>query len=242
MTEGLKNCQNELTLLKKEYEDFVYIVSHDVKTPLRAIMNLTTWIEEDLGVDVDKGILENFDLLKNRVGRLENMINALVELSQIDRTKMDLSELSIPKLVNDCIEMVGDRTNIEFHITCKVSDYKCTTLVKKLEKVIYSLLRNAIQFHDKEKKNIFIEIFENENDYEIVIRDDGPGIPDMVKEKIFLMFYTVNSKDVFESTGAGLAICSKIIKMVGGTIEYAPVLNCGSIFKFNWPKTIRINN
>ena len=242
MTEGLKNCQNELTLLKKEYEDFVYIVSHDVKTPLRAIMNLTTWIEEDLGVDVDKGILENFDLLKNRVGRLENMINALVELSQIDRTKMDLSELSIPKLVNDCIEMIGDRTNIEFRISCKVSGYKCTTLVKKLEKVIYSLLHNAIQFHDKEKKNIFIEITENENDYEIVIGDDGPGIPDLVKDKIFLIFYTVNSKDVFESTGASLAICNKIIKMVGGTIEYTPALNRGSIFKFNWPKTITINN
>jgi hypothetical protein len=66
---------------------------------------------------------------------------------------MDLSELSIPKLVNDCIEMIDDRTNIEFHISCKVSGYKCTTLVKKLEKVIYSLLHN-IQFHDKEKKNI----------------------------------------------------------------------------------------
>jgi hypothetical protein len=46
------------------------------------------------------------------------MINALVELSQTDRTKMDLSELSIPKLVNDCIEMIGDRTNVEFHISC----------------------------------------------------------------------------------------------------------------------------
>jgi signal transduction histidine kinase len=242
MTEREKKCQQELTLLKKEFEEFVYIISHDVKTPLRAIMNLTTWIEEDLGTDVDKGVLDNFNLLKNRVGRLENMINALVELSHIDRIKMDLSEVSIPKLVNDCIEMIDDRTNIEFHISYKVSVYKFTTLVKKLEKVIYSLLHNAIQFHDKEKKNIFIEIIEYENDYEIVIRDDGPGIPDLVKDKIFLIFYTVNSKDVFESTGSGLAICSKIIKMVGGTIEYTPALNYGSIFKFNWPKTLKINN
>jgi hypothetical protein len=58
------------------------------------------------------------------------MINALVELSQTDRRKMDLSELSIPKLVNDCIEMIDDRTNVEFHISC-VSGYKCTTLVKR---------------------------------------------------------------------------------------------------------------
>jgi light-regulated signal transduction histidine kinase (bacteriophytochrome) len=51
-------------LLKKEFEDFVYIISHDVRNPLRAIVNLTTWIEEDLGTDVDNGILDNFNLLK----------------------------------------------------------------------------------------------------------------------------------------------------------------------------------
>jgi hypothetical protein len=70
-------------------------------------------LKEDLGTDVD--VFDNFNLLKNRVGRL--VINALVELSQID--KMNLSELSIPKLVNDCIEMIDDRTNIEFHIIVK---------------------------------------------------------------------------------------------------------------------------
>jgi light-regulated signal transduction histidine kinase (bacteriophytochrome) len=85
MTEG-KKMSTELTLLKKEFEDFVYIISHDVKNP-PSYREPTTWIEEDLGTDVDNGILDNFNLLKNRVGRLENMINALVELSQTDRTK-----------------------------------------------------------------------------------------------------------------------------------------------------------
>jgi light-regulated signal transduction histidine kinase (bacteriophytochrome) len=53
----------ELTL-KKEYEDFVYIVSHDIKTPMRAIVNIATWIEDDLGPNVDQDILDNFSLLK----------------------------------------------------------------------------------------------------------------------------------------------------------------------------------
>lgn len=240
--ESEKKCQEELTALKKEFEDFIYIVSHDVKTPLRAIVNLTTWIEEDLGTDVGKDILDNFSLLKNRVVRLENMMNALVELSRVHRTKMDVFEVSIPKVLNDCIEMLGDKTNIEFHISCDVHNEKCITLGKKLEKVIYSLVHNAIQFNNKEKKNVFIEIKENENEYEIAITDDGPGIPEMVKDKIFSMFYTVNAKDVFDTTGAGLTICTKIIKSVGGTIEYAPALKEGSIFKFKWPKTILINN
>jgi signal transduction histidine kinase len=240
--ESEKKCQEELTALKKELEDFVYIVSHDIKTPMRAIVNIATWIEDDLGTDVDKNILDNFNLLKNRVGRLENMMNALVELSHVNSIKMDLFEVSIPKVVNDCIAMLGDKTKIEFHISYNLIDEKCITLGKKLEKVIYSLLHNAVQFHDKENKNVFIKIIENEIDYEIVISDDGPGIPEEVKDKIFSIFYTVHSKDVFDSTGAGLAICDKIIKMIGGTIEYTPRLNGGSIFKFNWPKAITINN
>jgi K+-sensing histidine kinase KdpD len=77
---------------------------------------------------------------------------------------------------------------------------KNALLWEKLEKVIYSLLDNAVQFHER-KKNVFIEIVENETDYEIVIGDDGPGIPEEVKDKIFSVFYTVNSKDVVDSTG-----------------------------------------
>jgi light-regulated signal transduction histidine kinase (bacteriophytochrome) len=60
---GRENVIKELTL-QKEFEDFVYIVSHDVKTPMRAIVNIATWIEDDLGTDVDKDILDNFNLLK----------------------------------------------------------------------------------------------------------------------------------------------------------------------------------
>lgn len=240
MNESGNNCQQELIALKKEYDEFVYIVSHDIKTPMRAIINIATWIEDDLGSNVDQDILDNFGLLKNRVVRLENMMNALLEVSRVNRTKMELYEVSIPKLVNDCVEMLDDKANVEFQMAYHLKDEKCITLGKKLEKVIFSLLDNAIRFHDKEKKKVTIEVTESDTEYEVSISDDGPGIPEEVKDRIFSIFYTVNSKDVVDTTGAGLAICNKIIKMVGGTLQYVPAVNNGSIFKFNWPKTISI--
>lgn len=236
MTESEKKCQEELIALKKEFEEFVYIVSHDIKTPMRAISNITTWIEDDLGGNADKAILDNFRLLKIRVERLENMMNALLELSRVSRSEMELYEVNIPKLVNDCIEMLANKSNAEFHFTYHLKKENSVTLGKKLHKVLFSLLDNAVRFHDKEKKNVFVEVNENETDYEIKITDDGPGIPEGVKDKIFSIFYTVNSKDVVDSTGAGLAISSKIIKMVGGAFQYTPAVNNGSIFTFNWPK------
>jgi signal transduction histidine kinase len=236
MTESEKKCQEELVALKKEFEEFVYIVSHDIKTPMRAIVNITTWIEDDLGSNADKDILDNFILLKNRVERLEKMMNALLELSRVNSSEMELYEVNIPKLVNDCIEMLDGKSNVDFHFIYNLKNENGVVLGKKLQKVLFSLLDNAVRFHDKEKKNVFVEVSENETDYEIKVSDDGPGIPEGIRDKIFSIFYTANSKDVVDSTGAGLAISSKIIKMVGGAIEYAPAINNGSLFKFNWPK------
>ncbi|WP_035671139.1 ATP-binding protein [Flavobacterium sp. 83] len=236
MIDSEKKYHEELIALKNEFEEFVYIVSHDIKTPMRAISNITTWIEEDLGTHVDNGVLDNFKLLKNRVERLEKMMNALLELSRVNRTEMELYEVNIPKLVADCIETIDNKLEVEFHLSYNLINENAILLGKKLQKVLYNLLDNAVRFHDKEKKNVFVEISEEETQYVIKVSDDGPGIPEDVKEKIFSIFYTVNSKDVVDSTGAGLAISTKIIKMVGGVLTYQPTINNGSLFKFNWPK------
>lgn len=242
MTESAQKCQEELSALKKEYEDFVYIVSHDIKTPMRAIANIATWIEDDLGPDINIDILNNFSLLKNRVARLENMLNALLELSRINRTEMEEYEVNIPKLVKECMATLDNKTNVKFHENYNLYNENCITLGKKLNKVIFNLLDNAVRFHDKQIKNVFIDISENEIDYEIKISDDGPGIAEEVRQKIFSIFYTVNSKDVLDSTGAGLTISSKIVAMVGGAIQYTPAVKNGSIFQINWPKIISVKN
>jgi signal transduction histidine kinase len=236
MSESEKKCQEELIALKKEFEEFVYVVSHDIKTPMRAISNITTWIEEDLGSNADKDILDNFRLLKNRVERLEKMMNALLEFSRVNRSEMELYEVNIPKLVTDCIEMVDNKSDVEFHLSYNLLNENGIILGKKLQKVLYNLLDNAVRFHDKEKKNVFVAVSEEKTQYVITVSDDGPGIPEDVKEKIFSIFYTVNSKDIVDSTGAGLAISNKIIKMVGGVLTYVPAIDNGSVFKFNWPK------
>lgn len=237
-----KKCQDDLLAIKKEFEDFVYIVSHDMKTPMRAISNIATWIEDDLGNTVNHEVANNLGLLKNRVTRLENMMNALLELSRVNSSEMEIYEVNIPKMINDCIPLIDNKSEAVFHLTFNGSNENCITLGKKLQKVLFSLLDNAVRFQDKENGNVFVEVTENESDYEIKISDDGPGIPEAVQEKIFSIFYTVNSKDVLDTTGAGLAISEKIIKMVGGTIQYTPAVKNGSIFKFNWPKTIIVKN
>ena len=238
--ESEKNYLEELNALKKEYEEFVYIVSHDLKSPMRAINNITTWIEEDLKNIEDNGVLENFSLLKNRVVRLENMMNALLELSRVSRFEMEVYDVNIPQLINECVEMAIGNSVANFYLDIAIENETITTLGKKLQKVLLSLFDNAIRFHDKEKKNIFVAVKETADQYLFSVSDNGPGIPDDVKEKIFGIFYTVNSKDRVDTTGAGLAISAKIIKMLGGTMRCITAKDGGSIFEFTWPKVTLI--
>jgi signal transduction histidine kinase len=234
--------KTELEELKKEYTDFIYIVSHDIKAPLRAISNLTSWIEEDLGSNANDDVQNNFKLLKNRVVRLESMMNALLEVSRVSSIEMELYEVNLPTLINDSIRMIKEQQNVTFHFNHYLRNENFETLGKKLQKVLFNILDNAVRFHDKGKGNVYVEIIEKEAEYEIKISDDGPGISDKVSDKIFNIFYTANSKDVLETIGAGLTISKKIVKMVGGNLEYISAENRGSIFVVNWPKTIKLKN
>lgn len=242
MEESEKKCQEELVTLKKEFEEFIYIVSHDIKSPMRAISNITTWIEEDLGSDVNQDVLTNLGLLKNRVSRLENMMNSLLELSRVERTELEFYELNIPKMVSSCIALFDNTANVDFQFNADLQQENCHTLGLKMQKVIMSVLDNAVRFNHEKNQTVSIDVSENENDYEIKISDNGPGIPEQAIQKIFSIFYTVNSKDEVNTTGAGLAISCKIMKLVGGKLAYAPGLSSGSVFTINWPKTITLKN
>ena len=242
MEESEKNTQQELIALKKEFDDFVYIVSHDIKSPMRAISNLTTWIEEDLGEIANKDVKTNLELLKNRVNRLESMMNGLLELSRVERMDLEFYEVNLPKMISSCVDSFNGDSNVEFSVASNLINENCVTLGVKLQKVISNLIDNAIRFNDKEKKEVAISIIENENNFQIIVADNGPGIPEDVAHKIFTIFYTVSSKDVVNTTGAGLAISCKILKLVGGELNYTAGVHQGSVFTLNWPKIITIKN
>ncbi|TDE06907.1 sensor histidine kinase [Flavobacterium sandaracinum] len=242
MKEEEDKCKQELVALKKEFEEFVYIVSHDIKSPMRAISNITTWIEEDLGAVENQEVIANLSLLKNRVNRMENMMNGLLELSRVDRFELEFYEVNISKMIANSIALFDTNSTIEFTLNSTLVNENCVTLGAKLQKVLMNLLDNAVRFHDKENRKVGVEVLETETDYEIKVSDNGPGIPEQAVSKIFSIFYTVNSKDVVDTTGAGLAISCKIMKLVGGKIKYTAGINNGSIFTLIWPKIIILKN
>ena len=241
MEKSQQDCQEELAALKKEFDDFVYIVSHDIKSPMRAIANIATWIEEDLSNGLTQDVTTNFELLKNRVNRLENMMNGLLELSRVERAELEFYCVNIPKMMASCFDLYRNN-HVDFTLDTTIVTENFITLGAKFQKVILGLLDNAVRFNDKEQIKIRVTILESDNEFTIEITDNGPGIPEEVVPKIFSIFYTVNSKDVVNTTGAGLAISCKILKLVGGKLKYTAGISNGSIFTLNWPKNIILKN
>ena len=232
--ERLAEYYRSLEKANKELDKFAYVVSHDLKAPLRAISNLSTWIEEDMGDGLSDDSKQHFNMIKGRVMRLEALINGILEYSRADRVKGTESLTNVRQLLEEVYEMLVLEQKVELNLPSNLPEFVTDKL--KLHQVFSNLISNAIKHCDKEYPIINISCKEDNENYEFSIEDNGPGIESQFHEKIFVIFQTLLARDVMESTGVGLAIVKKIIDERGGKIWVESEMGIGTKFCFIWPK------
>ncbi|MEZ5172052.1 MAG: ATP-binding protein [Bacteroidia bacterium] len=218
----------------KELDKFAYVVSHDLKAPLRAISNLTTWIEEDMGDKMSEDSRQHFNMVKGRVVRMEALINGILDYSRADRVKAPNAPVDVDALVHEVIELLVQDDKIKISIPDKMPVLKTEKL--KLQQVFSNLVSNAIKHNDKPDAEIKITCEEEKEFYKFCVEDNGPGIDERYHEKIFVIFQTLQARDTFESTGVGLAIVKKIVDEIGGSIWIESEVGKFTRFVFRWPK------
>ncbi len=231
----LNDSQKRLTAELKELEEFSYIASHDLKAPLRAIANLATWIEEDIQVqygNINNEIKSNLKLMSDRVKRMENLINGILEYSRIGRMHLNKELVDMENIAHEVMESIDLRgIKVEIGALPKI---KINPI--KLTQIFSNLLSNAIKYHNKEEDAWVKIYYEKNNDFHTVyIEDNGPGIDPAYHDKIFKIFQTIEPKDKTDSTGVGLAVVKKVIEQDGGSIQIQSELGYGCKFIINWP-------
>ena len=221
----------------QELDRFAYVASHDLRAPLRAIANLSQWIEEDLADKLDEETRSNMNLLRGRVGRLENLVNGLLAYSRAGRTNTQPELVAVDKVLREIIDL------LDVPEGCKITVGAMPTFMTQfvpLQQVFNNLIGNAIKHNRDRVSQITISACENPNYYEFSVADNGNGIALEDCDRIFAIFQTLETKDKLDNAGIGLSIVKKAVESQGGIITVESKLDSGSVFRFTWQKGIEI--
>jgi PAS domain S-box-containing protein len=237
-----KQIQSDLEARNQELDSFVHIVSHDLKAPLRAVSNLSEWIEEDLAESLTPANQQQMNLLRDRLERMSATIDGLLEYARIGRTTESSLQgtgsanepVAVAELVAQTIETLAPPPTFQIAIAKNLPTLYTQRLL--LTQVFANLIGNSIKHHDRLDGAIHIGIAERSDVYEFAIADDGPGIETEQHERVFEIFQAVNPQKRSDSTGIGLAIVKKIIEAEGGKIWLESQPGKGTTFHFTWPK------
>lgn len=230
----IKEYAGTLEKINKELDQFAYIVSHDLKAPLRAINNLSVWIEEDLEGKMEADTKKNFDMLRGRILRLEALINGILQYSRAGRVKNELTDIDLNLFLPDIIQNLAPPESFKIHYSKNLPHVIAEKI--SLEQVFSNFISNAVKYNSNPNPEITIEAEEKDSHYYFSVADNGPGIEPEFHQKIFVIFQTLQARDVVESTGVGLAIVKKIVEEQGGKVWVESEKGKGAKFCFTLPK------
>jgi PAS domain S-box-containing protein len=224
----------QLESVNKELKDFAYIVSHDLKAPLRGIKTLASWIATDYADKLDQQGKEQIQLLLGRVDRMQNLIDGVLQYSRLGRVTEEVIPVNIGELLPEIIDMVSAPPHITVIVENEMPIVQCGKT--RISQVFQNLISNAIKYMDKPQGRVKVGSSEEAGFWKFYVADNGPGIEERFFEKVFKLFQTLSPHDETQSTGVGLAIAKKIVEMYGGKIWIESKVGQGSTFFFTLPK------
>jgi len=202
--------------LDNEFEDLIYLISHDVRTSVRALIELPQWIADDLaeaGVKLEGSVGDSIALMNVHTGRLDRMLADLLTFSRVGRMQ-DVRDLAADEMLTDVLDDM--RVPAEFKITTDLLTNRLVIGEKDGRTLVSELITNAIKHHDRRTGRIHLTLAEKDGQVTLTVRDDGPGVPVAYHDRVFAAMTTLRPRDEVEGSGMGLAIVRKIAQFYGG--------------------------
>jgi len=224
----------QLEKANRELKDFAYIVSHDLKAPLRGITTLADWISTDYADKLDERGREQINLLTCRVGRMHDLIDGILQYSRVGRIKEEKVTANLNEIVSEVIDTIAPPENITITVENELPTIECGRT--RITQVFQNLISNAVKYMDKPQGWVKIGCVKEDGFWKFSIADNGCGIEEKYFEKIFQIFQTLSRRDEFESTGVGLSLVKKIVEMYDGKVWVESKPREGSKFFFTLPK------
>ncbi|MBV9988506.1 MAG: response regulator [Chitinophagaceae bacterium] len=225
----------EVERINKQLERFVFIVSHDLKSPLASISMLADLLQADNRIADESSLHENVTIIANAANKLSEMIGSILEYSRKSLSQQTREDVDTHRLVSEIVELLF----LPKHFKMVIHD--CLPVLHtrkiKLQQVLQNLISNAVKYNDKKEAIIEIGAKDKGNWYEFYVKDNGPGISKKDHARIFHVFeITENETHKDSSTGVGLNLLKILVEEQGGKIWVDSVPGEGSTFYFEWQK------
>jgi len=235
--EQLQHYVDELRGANAELSQYAYVVSHDLKAPLRAIHNYADFLREDLEDDLEDEQRTYLDHLQNAVVEANTLVNDILELSWIGRQETAVEVVNMDTFIDSVIKALNLARDVEIVMSPDWPVLETKPVL--LRQIFQNLIVNGVKFNTAPRKRIELgwRLLEG-GQYEFSVRDNGIGIEPAHQEEIFRVFKRLHTKEEFEGTGVGLAIVKKAVGYLGGTIKIDSIPGKGSIFSLCIPRTI----
>ncbi len=222
-----------------ELESFAYIASHDLKTPIRGIADLASYLEEDIqphaaDPNFNPDISRNLKRIVVQTQRMEDLIAGILDYSSVGRREEPVERVDVADIVAS-IRTVLDVSDKQLIIDGPLPILNTKRV--RLEQVLGNLIGNAFKFHHDRDKALVTVSCQNKGDFvEISVSDNGPGIDAKFHARVFEVFQSLQSKDKIEGSGVGLSIVKKSVEALGGDISLSSAPGEGAVFRFSWPR------
>lgn len=232
--------QNDLiTQANQEVKQFTYAVSHDLKEPLRMIGSFTKLISRKVSNQGDERLDEYMNYVHDGVQRMEGMLNGMLNYARIGKHSDLQDEIDLNRIIGDVLLNLRVRV-VESQVIVNYDELpKIKTNKVLISQLFQNLIGNAIKFSKKDIQPI-VNIFTIDDDKQfiIAIQDNGIGIPQRHQSKVFGLFSRLHTRDKYEGSGIGLAMCKKIIQILQGEIKLESEEGIGTTFYIAIPKVV----
>lgn len=245
-----KRVEEELRLQKallerkvREMDDFLHVVSHDLKEPLRGIEAFSGFLLEDYGTKLDEQGVRYLGFLKQAAVRMKDLIHDLLTLASISKKGPTFQMVELDRVVDRVrqdLEFSIHATGAEIQVRSPLPTVRCDPT--QMGEVFKNLISNAIKFNRSSPPTIEIAAWEERDAVIVSVADNGIGIDPRYTARIFDLFERLHPQEEFEGTGAGLAICKAVIEGYGGKIWVESQPGAGSTFFFTIPAIPPLSN
>ena len=232
----LEHRATQLERSNEELERFAYVASHDLQGPLRTIASYLQLLEMRYRTKLDKEAVEFIEFSVNGAKRMQQLILDLLNYSKISSVPKPFVKTNLNELVH--LVLNGLNSTIKTS-KAEVTVDKLPELMadpNQLFQLFQNLIDNSLKFVKNEQPKVKISAVEHEDEWEISISDNGIGIKEEYKEKIFQIFQRLHSTAEYPGTGVGLAICKKVVQLHGGRIWFSSTPDKGTTFYFTISK------